>query len=73
MNNGTEYVYGKGENLNYNDNSFDIYITDNVLDHVDDHKAFVSEIHRVLKKGGIAVSTRPTPSFLAGKPDVAYQ
>ena len=52
--NGTEYIYGKGENINYDDNYFDIYITDNVLDHVDDHKAFVSEIHRVLKKGGLA-------------------
>jgi SAM-dependent methyltransferase len=52
--NGTEYVYGKGECTNYENNSFDLYITDNVLDHVDNHKAFISEIHRVLKIGGIA-------------------
>lgn len=54
INNGTEYVYGKGENINYGENSFDIYITDNVLDHVDDHNEFISEIYRILKKGGVA-------------------
>lgn len=52
--NGTTYIYGKGENIPYKDNSFDIYITDNVLDHVDNHKEFISEIRRVLKPGGVA-------------------
>lgn len=52
--NGTSYIYGKGEKIPYDDNSFDIYITDNVLDHVDDHKKFVSEIRRVLKTDGVA-------------------
>lgn len=43
---------GQGEELNFPDKSFDLVICNNVLDHVQDTRACLSEIHRVLKPGG---------------------
>ena len=59
---------GVAEQLPYDDASFDIVVSTQVLEHADDPAAVVSEIHRVLKPGGAAlVSTHgafvfhPTP------------
>lgn len=41
------------------DNSFDYVITFQVIEHIEDDKAFVTEIHRVLKKGGKLIVTTP--------------
>ena len=41
------------------DNSFDFVITFQVIEHIEDDKAFVSEIHRVLKKGGKLIVSTP--------------
>jgi ubiquinone/menaquinone biosynthesis C-methylase UbiE len=43
---------GKGEKLEFPDEHFDLVICINVLDHVEDAEKCLSEIHRVLKKGG---------------------
>lgn len=52
-----DYVYGpikeKAENLNFADNSFDIVIISNTLDHCENPPKVADEIKRVLKKGGL--------------------
>jgi len=41
------------------DNSFDIIITFQVIEHIENDKLFLKELHRVLKPGGIALVTTP--------------
>ncbi len=41
------------------DNSFDFVVTFQVIEHIEDDHRFVSEIHRVLKKGGKLIVTTP--------------
>lgn len=41
------------------DNTFDYVITFQVIEHIEDDKAFVEEIHRVLKPGGQLIVTTP--------------
>jgi len=49
-----EYEKSKGEVLPYKDNSFDMLVSRNVLDHVDDVNQCLDEMKRVLKPGGLA-------------------
>lgn len=50
---GTEFLEARGEDLPFEDNSFDIVLLTNVLDHVESPRKVLTEIKRVLKKGGI--------------------
>jgi SAM-dependent methyltransferase len=43
----------------YDDNSFDVVVSANVLEHVQDPDAVFAEIHRVLKPGGFFVFQTP--------------
>jgi SAM-dependent methyltransferase len=47
------------EEMTFEDNSFDIVITEDVLEHVKDHIKAFKEIHRVLKTGGYHIFTVP--------------
>jgi 2-polyprenyl-6-hydroxyphenyl methylase / 3-demethylubiquinone-9 3-methyltransferase len=49
------YTIGKGENLPFDDKSFDVVFCCDVLEHVHDLPKVVSEISRVLKPGGIFI------------------
>ncbi len=60
---------GKGESLEFPDDSFDLVICNNVLDHVQDTSACLSEIHRVLKPGGYFVFGQD----LSDEADIAKQ
>lgn len=42
-----------------NDNTFDFAVTFQVIEHIQDDKTFISEIHRVLKPGGKLLLTTP--------------
>lgn len=44
---------------NYKDNTFDFFICSHVLEHVDDDKKALSELYRVLKKGGRGILMTP--------------
>lgn len=57
------FTSGVGEELPYEDNMFDLVIIYNTLDHTFEPQKVLSEIHRVLKPGGInhlAVHTYPS-------------
>jgi len=48
-----KYFVGKGEQLPFKNNFFDLVIIDNVLDHTENPSAVLSEINRVIILGGI--------------------
>ncbi len=51
------------------DNTFDFAVTFQVIEHIKDDKAFISEIHRVLKPGGKLLLTTPNrPMSLSRNP-----
>lgn len=51
------------------DNSFDVVVTFQVIEHIQDDVTFLKEIHRVLKPGGLAMITTPNrPMSLSRNP-----
>ena len=64
-----EYSQQNGENLSFKDNSYDVVICSEVLEHVEDPEIALKELARVLKKGGkLAVSVpRFFPEWLCWK------
>lgn len=54
-----EYKLGDGENIPLEDNSVDVVITFETIEHIKDYKQFVKEVKRVLKADGIAVVSTP--------------
>lgn len=51
------------------DNSFDFAVTFQVIEHIQDDKSFISEIHRVLKPGGVLMLSTPNrPMSLTRNP-----
>ena len=47
------------KNLPFEDNSFDIVLCNHVLEHIDDDRQALKEIHRVLRKGGWGIIQVP--------------
>ena len=52
-----------GQELPYSNDTFDAIASFQVIEHVNDDKGFVSEINRVLKKGGIFMVTTPNKTY----------
>lgn len=50
---GIKYIQGVGEKLPFEDGYFDFVLITNVIDHVNNPSKVLSEIKKVLKKGGI--------------------
>ncbi len=54
----------------YEDNTFDIILAIEVMEHIHDHNIFFKECHRILKPGGIVIIS--TPNILSLKSRVRY-
>lgn len=65
----TKYPSGKFLSMNIpplhelKDNAYDSIVSFQVIEHIEDDKLFLKEIHRVLKPGGIALITTPNHSM----------
>ncbi len=68
---GLSVKQGRAEELLYSDNSFDIIIASDVLEHIDDTTSVLKEIKRILKPGGIFIVTVPAHQFLFSQHDIA--
>jgi len=67
---GLDHVkQGAGEELPYEDNTFDLVTAFDVVEHMDDDLAGLSEMFRVLRPGGHALIFVPTFMFLWGLQD----
>lgn len=53
----TEAKVGDCENLDYPDNSFDVYVAMGVIEYMDTDEVMLSEVKRMLRPGGIAIIT----------------
>jgi SAM-dependent methyltransferase len=53
-----------GEPWPYDDSSVDVVISNQVLEHVFDHRFFFSEVRRILKKDGVSVHLAPVRECL---------
>ncbi|MGB9876962.1 MAG: class I SAM-dependent methyltransferase [bacterium] len=62
---------GQAENLPFKDNSFDLVLALDLLEHLPDDMKGLSEMHRVLKKGGSLLITVPAYKFLWSEHDEA--
>jgi ubiquinone/menaquinone biosynthesis C-methylase UbiE len=59
------YVSGAAEALPLSNGSFDNVVAFGVMEHIQDYQRFISEIHRVMKRGAIAfISSSNARSFL---------
>ncbi|MDP4266084.1 MAG: methyltransferase domain-containing protein [Bacteroidota bacterium] len=57
---GIEFIQMKVPFLKgFNDNTFDVVVSFQVIEHIKQDDIFISEINRVLKPGGIAILTTP--------------
>ncbi len=66
LNSGIENIEYKVENaidLSFPDNSFDLIVSTEVIEHVGNSPKMIEEIQRVLKPGGVAIMTFPSVDF----------
>ncbi len=64
---GVKYIKGKGEEIPFKKDFFDLVIITNVIDHVHNYREVLSEIRRVLKKKGIVYLSVDCHNFLLKK------
>jgi ubiquinone/menaquinone biosynthesis C-methylase UbiE len=59
----TKLHHYSGKRLPFQNNVFDGIVATEVFEHVDDRKLFISELHRVLKRGGKLLITAPNKLY----------
>lgn len=52
-----------GSEIPYHDNTFDAVISFQVIEHVQDDRNYLAEIHRIVKMGGIFIMTTPNKTY----------
>jgi len=62
--NGYTFKRAKDEHLNFKSDTFDAVVSNHVIEHVPNQKLHISEIHRVLKKGGVLYLATPNKFWL---------
>lgn len=60
---GVSYTVADAQRLPFSDESFDLVVTVDVIEHVPDSRAMAREVARVLKPGGRALLTCPITTF----------
>jgi SAM-dependent methyltransferase len=70
---GAFYCRGGGTGLPFSPESFDLVVATDVLEHIADDSAAVSEVHRVLRPGGVFVLSVPAHQWLYSQHDAALQ
>lgn len=60
-----EFIEGDGEKIPLADNSVDVVITFETIEHIKDYKQFLREVKRVLKNDGIAIVSTPNDAEFA--------
>ena len=61
------FIFGDMTNSDIPSESFDLVISVEVLEHVEEDEKFVSEVNRVLKPGGRFIMTTPNGDFVENK------
>src|SRR5690349_12922370 len=56
--------------MKYEDNSFDLIIASDVLEHVENEQQALKEIHRILKEDGLFIIMVPALNLLWGEHDI---
>jgi 2-polyprenyl-3-methyl-5-hydroxy-6-metoxy-1,4-benzoquinol methylase len=59
-----QFEAGSAEHLGFPDESFDIVLCSDVVEHLENPETCFAEIRRVLKSGGTAIITTPNPSSM---------
>lgn len=54
-----EYLVGDGEAIPLEDNSVDVVVTFETIEHIEDYRRFMAELARVLKPDGLAIVSTP--------------
>lgn len=57
--NDVEFLFLDGSRLPFRDSCFDVAVSFETLEHVPEYESFISELHRILKKGGKLVLSTP--------------
>jgi len=73
-NHSLNFVEASGLNLPFANNTFDVVICSEVLEHIPDYPGMLDEIHRVLVNGGVFAMSVPRagPEWLCWKLSTAY-
>jgi SAM-dependent methyltransferase len=68
---GAQYCRSSGTQLPFRQGAFDAVVASDVLEHIEDDLAAVSEIARVLRPGGAAIISVPAHQWLFSEHDAA--
>lgn len=60
---GLKYTQGSVEKLPYEDHTFDLVVSLETMEHIDDPDAFLAEVRRVLKPGGTVILSCPNDNY----------